>query len=106
MQNNSGQTFMEVSQTQNLTDLPKQPRESSFVSLSKEKFQFKRQYAVEKRMQWSEEAREKYATKLPVVIEKDIRCTTLDDLQNPKYVYFNSHQLQFQIFDAPKLFNQ
>ena len=76
-----------MSQAQNLEQLPqdnKQKRDSSFVSLSREKYQFKRQYSLEKRLQWSEEAKEKYATKLPIVIEKDYRCQTLDDLSNPK----------------------
>ena len=31
-----------------------------------------------------------------MVIEKDIRCATLDDLQNPKYVYILFHQFNFR----------
>ena len=82
-----------MSQTQNLNILPAEnphekkyvrEKQDSFVTLSKERYLFKRQFTFEKRVQWSEEAREKYVTKLPVVIEKDFRCTDLDDLQNPK----------------------
>ena len=51
-----------------------------------EKFLFKHHYPVEKRMQWSKEARLKYSNKLPLIVEKDHKCQSLDDLSNPKFL--------------------
>ena len=85
---NPGESVIETSMSQNFghpdEERRRSNRRSSFQMLNGEKFQFKRSYPLEKRMQWSEEAREKYATKLPIVVEKDIRCTSLDDLSNSK----------------------
>ena len=78
---------MQMSQStnsNNIAEQPKEPRESSFTMMPREKFAFKRTYTFEKRVQWSEEAKEKYGNKLPIVVEKDLRCTGLDDLSNPK----------------------
>ena len=51
-----------------------------------EKYLFKHQYPLDKRMQWSKEAKLKYSNKLPLIVEKDHKCQSLDDLQNPKFL--------------------
>jgi len=49
-----------------------------------EKFLFKHTYSLEKRKQWSQEAREKFPNKLPLIVEKDQKCMGCEDLENPK----------------------
>ena len=61
-------------------------KHSSIVQIMNEKFLFKHHYPIEKRMQWSKEARLKYSNKLPLIVEKDHKCQALDDLTNPKFL--------------------
>lgn len=47
-------------------------------------------YSIEKRTQWSNEAKERYPQKLPLIIEKEAKCVAVDDLVNPKFLMPNT----------------
>ncbi len=60
------------------------------VHVLNEKFLFKQLYSIEKRTQWSNEAKERYPQKLPLIIEKEAKCVAVDDLVNPKFLMPNT----------------
>ena len=45
---------------------------------------FKYKHTLEQRKQWSLEAKDRYESKFPLIVEKDHKCNILDDLMNPK----------------------
>ena len=56
------------------------------MQINNEVYLFKYLYTKEQRLTWSEEARTKYPNKFPIIVEKDHKCQTIDDLQNPKFL--------------------
>ena len=61
------------------------PRETeNFIQINNEKFLFKYKHCLEQRKTWSQEAKDRYPSKYPLIVEKDHKCQNLDDLMNPK----------------------
>ena len=46
---------------------------STFINLNEEFYNFKNKYSLQKRLNWSSEAREKYPNKLALIVEQDSR---------------------------------
>ena len=65
-------------------------RHQTLVHILNEKFMFKHRNPFLTRQQWSKEAVEKYPDKIQVIIEKDLKCVSLDELGNPKFLMPNS----------------
>ena len=61
-------------------------KSDTFVQINNEVYLFKYLYSKEQRVTWSEEAKTKYPNKFPIIVEKDHKCQTIDDLQNHKFL--------------------
>ena len=47
---------------------------------------FKEKFSLEKRIEESERILEKYPDRIPVIVEKNIQCNELDDIDRNKYL--------------------